>query len=571
MMANDDSTRYIAVRVYSRQVIFSEPGIAARSGWQSRANEASGRRPGCRPRSPRTVEPGGIEAGSAVASGGTPCYDTVHVCFPRYPDGRERAAWASARSEARHVRVVTRSTGAGGARGGSHDLGADLRVVDGRLWIEQCDAVALAKQFGTPLYVMSAARLRGNARGLRQEFERHWPFGPVEFLASLKANYVLAVRQLLNDEGLGCDVFGSNELFTALRAGVPANRISVNGSAKSDQLLRWAVSEGATVTLDSERELEALIAITTALEKRTRIRLRLRPDYPTLTEPSDFFPEMAIRDAAQLYKPGIEPTAARDVGRRALSAGNLELTGLMTHLGRHSADPAVWIKMAQGFGALVAELCEAWAPWRPRELDIGGGLPAARDPTDPERRPAAALGEYAGGIAGALGAALTAGGVKPDGISLLVEPGRSLFADAGLHLSRVVHVKTQSRPVPATWIEVDTTEMFMPDLLIEHAYFTPVFASRMTAPPVGPAHIVGISCGFDLIARDVLAPAVQAGDVIAFLDTGAYQDAAASNFDVLGRPGTVLVDGNRARLVKRHETVDDVLGRDEPDAAEVIV
>jgi diaminopimelate decarboxylase len=443
--------------------------------------------------------------------------------------------------------------------------------VDGHLCIERCDAVDLAERFGTPLYVISEAQLRGNGRALRRAFEQHWAHGPVQLLASLKANYVIAVRQLLNEDGLGCDVFGSNELDTALRAGVPADRISVNGSAKSDRLLRFAVSEGATITLDSERELDALIAITKALNKQARIRLRLRPDYSALTESSDFFPEMAIRDAAQLYKPGIEPTAARAIGRRALAEPGIELTGLMTHLGRHSADPAVWAKMGEAFGTLVAELCAAWAPWVPRELDIGGGLPAPRDPTHPDRRPASAIERYAEGITGSLGTALVAGGVKPDGIVLQIEPGRSLLADAGLHLSRVVNVKTQGRPVRATWVEVDTTEMFMPDLMIEHAHFRPVFASRMDAAPVGPAHIVGISCGFDLLARDVPSPQAEAGDVIAFLDTGAYQDAAASNFDVLGRPGTVLVNGNRARLVKRHETLDDVLGRDDPDAPEVVL
>jgi diaminopimelate decarboxylase len=466
---------------------------------------------------------------------------------------------------------MTFSTRAGPAPGHGHDLNGHLGVVDGHLWIEQCDAVSLAERFGTPLYVISEAQLRRNGRALRQAFAEHWPYGPVQLLASLKANYVIAVRQLLNEEGLGCDVFGSNELSTALRAGVPADRISVNGSAKSDRLLRSAVIQGATITLDSERELDALVAITTALNKKTRIRLRVRPDYPALTEASDFFPDMAIRDAAQLYKPGIEPTAARALGHRALSEGGVELTGLMTHLGRHSADPGVWVKMAEGFGALVAELCAAWAPWTPRELDIGGGFPAPRDPTHPDRRPAAAIEHYAECITASLGAALVSGGVTPDGIVLQIEPGRSLLADAGLHLSRVLHVKAQARPVPARWVEVDTTEMFMPDLMIEHAHFRPVFASGMVAPPVGPAHIVGISCGFDLIARDVPAPEVEAGDVIAFLDTGAYQDAAASNFDVLGRPGTVLVNGNRARLVKRHETVDDILGRDEPDAAEVVL
>jgi diaminopimelate decarboxylase len=325
------------------------------------------------------------------------------------------------------------------------------------------------------------------------------------------------------------------------------------------------VKTGAAITLDSEAELDALLA----MRLKARIRLRVRPDHESLTERSDFFPDMAIRDAAQLYKPGIEPSAAQAIGLRALAEKNVDLSGLMTHLGRHSADPTVWAKMAAEFGATVAALCRAWAPWRPRELDIGGGFPAPRDPTDFGRRPAAAIERYAECVGTSLCAALRAGGVEPDGIVLQLEPGRRLFADAGVQLTRVLHIKTQTRPTPATWIEVDTTEMFLPDLMIEHAHFRPVFASRVDEPPVGTAHVVGISCGFDLIARDVPAPRVAVGDVIAFLDTGAYQDAAATNFNALARPGTVMVSGTRARLVKRHETLDEVLGRDEPDASEV--
>ncbi len=189
-------------------------------------------------------------------------------------------------------------------------------------------------------------------------------------------------------------------------------------------------------------------------------------------------------------------------------------------------------------------------------LDVGGGFPAPRDPTHPERREAEPIDRYADAIATSLRTALSAGGVAPDGIALQVEPGRSLFADAGVHLGRVVHVKTQARPVVSTWVEVDTTEgCSCRTCSMEHAHFWPVFASRADAPVDGSVHIVGISCNFDLIARDVPAPAVSAGDVVAFLDTGAYQDAAACNFNVLARPGTVLVSGNRARLVKRHETV----------------
>jgi diaminopimelate decarboxylase len=446
------------------------------------------------------------------------------------------------------------------------NLGEPLRIHGGELWIEDCSTIAIAARFGTPVYVLSEARLRANCRRIKAAFSQYWPFGVVELLPSLKANYLLAVRGILNQEGAGCDVFGSNELQVALRAEVPASQISVNGSAKDAALIAAAVEAGAHLTLDSEQELELVLGAAARLGKRARIRLRIRPDYDRLTERSDFFPDMMIRDAAQLYKPGIEPRIALGMGLRAIAHPAVELTGLMTHLGRHSADPEVWVKMATGFGETVAELCRAWSPWRPRELDIGGGFPAPRDPTHPNRVAAKDIDVYAKAVGASLAAALEHGGTNPAGIVLQIEPGRSLFADAGIHLTRVRHVKTQAQPLPRTWVEVDTTEMFLPDLFMERAYFRPVFASHAASPPVQSVQLVGISCNFDLLARDVPAAEVAPGDVVAFLDTGAYQDAAASNFNVLTRPGTVLVNGNRVRLVKRHETLDEVLAREQSSA-----
>ncbi|MGO9426980.1 MAG: diaminopimelate decarboxylase family protein [Steroidobacteraceae bacterium] len=443
-------------------------------------------------------------------------------------------------------------------------LDAVLSVAGGHLWVEGCDTVDLAAQFGTPLYVVSEAQLRANCRELAAAFERHWRVGPVELLPSLKANYTIAIRQILNEEGVGCDVFGHGELQAALWSGVPGEKISVNGSAKSAQLIGLAVAVGARITLDSEQELDLVIAATELQRKSADVRLRVRPDYLDLTGASDFFPNMTIRDAANLYKPGIELSVAVHVGRRVLQHPNTRLTGLMTHLGRHSADPAVWATMARTFGSVVAELAEAWAPWRPLELDIGGGFPSPRDPTSPERAAAASLERFAESTAGALRHALNAGGVDPAGLVLQVEPGRSLLADTGIHLSRVCHVKRQHRPVPRTWVELDTTEMFLADLYMEHAYFRPLFASHADAARVEKVEIVGQSCNFDLLARDVEAPAVAVGDVIAFLDTGAYQDAAASNFNALARPATVLVTEDQCMLIKRRETLEEIFARDLP-------
>jgi len=439
-----------------------------------------------------------------------------------------------------------------------------LSIADGHLWIEGCDTVDIASQYGTPLYVMSETQLRANCRQLSEVFERYWSVGPVELLPSLKANYVMAVRQILNEEGLGCDVFGHGELQAALWSGVPGDKISVNGSAKSAPLIELAVSVGARITLDSERELDLVIAAAERQQKSANVRLRVRPDYLDLTVASDFFPTMTIRDAANIYKPGIEVSAAVRVGRRVLQHPNTQLTGLMTHLGRHSADPAVWATMARTFGSVVVQLADAWAPWRPLELDIGGGFPAPRDPSNPARLDAPPLECFAQSTTGALLDALHAGRMDPAEVVLQIEPGRSLLANAGIHLSRVCHVKRQDRPVPRTWIELDTTEMFLADLFMEHAYFRPVFASQADAKILENVEIVGQSCNFDLLARDVEAPAIAIGDVIAFLDTGAYQDAAASNFNALARPATVLVTENRCTLIKRRETLEEIFARDLP-------
>jgi diaminopimelate decarboxylase len=152
--------------------------------------------------------------------------------------------------------------------------------------------------------------------------------------------------------------------------------------------------------------------------------------------------------------------------------------------------------------------------------------------------------------------------ISAEGIRLEAEPGRALFADAGIHLATVGNVKAQTRPIPHRWIETDTTEMFLPDGLIEHNRWTVVVASRADEPVSQTADVVGMSCGFDVIAGSVALPEVVVGDVVAILDTGAYQDAASSNFNALPRPATVLVHGDEAEVVKRAETVDDVFRRD---------
>lgn len=456
----------------------------------------------------------------------------------------------------------------------SRDAAIDdiLSIRQGRLFVEEIPAEDLARRFGTPIYVISENGLRRRVRKFFHSFQERWPEGPVHILPSIKANFSLALRHILTQEGTGCDTFGLPELYAALQSHVPPELISVNGSSKDRPLVEQALRAGARITLDSPREIALVREVARELHLRARVRFRLRPLYKDLDLPSDFHDEeVSIREAAQAYKPGIPTEALLTLGPETIAAPELEVTGVMVHLGRHSADLEVWRRMTKSVGELIGELHHAWDGWEPHEIDLGGGFAAPRDPTARatlrgSRRPtgsrAPAIEEYAQVLTDGLRNALTRAGIRTEGKILEVEPGRSLYADVGLHLATIRNIKSQTGTAPRTWVETDTTEMFLLDTLIEKNRWTVVVVEKAADPPALTADVVGISCGFDVIVPDAQLPEVTAGDRIAFLDTGAYQDATAANFNAMPRPATILINGTEAELIKRAETIEDVFRRD---------
>ena len=445
-----------------------------------------------------------------------------------------------------------------------------LSVREGHLWVEDCDAVELAARFGTPVYVVSENQLRRNARRLVRAFSGQWP-GPVGVLPSIKANHVLALRRILTSEGLGCDTFGPAELWAALACGVQPELISVNGTGKSADLVEQAIGAGCRITLDSPRELDLAIRAAHRLGRRARLRVRVRPSLAGLEQvASDFSAEgESITETARRYKAGIPINELLPLGERALRAEEVELVGVHAHFGRHTRRLDAWAAMMGAFGDVVGRLSAAWGGWQPRELDVGGGLPAGRDPVGraiprlaADRGPAPPVERYAEVIAASLAESLAAHGIAAGEATLEVEPGRACYANAGVHLSRVVNIKAETEPAPLRFVELDTTEMFLIDAHLEHNRWSGIVASQASRPPAIVADLVGMSCGFDTIVPDAALPEVEPGDVVAFLDTGAYQEACASNFNAMPRPATVLVRDGTATVVRRAETVEDVFRRD---------
>jgi diaminopimelate decarboxylase len=445
-----------------------------------------------------------------------------------------------------------------------------LSIRGDRLYIEECDTVALADRFGTPVHVISEDQLRRNARRFRNEFQSRWAEGQVIVMPSIKANFTLATRRILSDEGLGCDTFGLGELFAALEGGVDPALISVNGSIKDKQLIERAVSVGARITLDSARELDLVEQVAKSRGRRAVVRFRLRPEYSELDLPTDWYEEeVPMSLATQLYKAGIPTADVRTMGKRALAMDAIDLRGVHLHVGRHTPGPEQWPPVIAGYVRLIAQLSREWDGWQPREINLGGGYPLRRDPFGrgmtrlKDRKPGTPpLADYAEVVTRSLRRELDANGLSSAGVRLEIEPGRAIYGDAGIHLARVHNIKSQKEPIPLTWVETDTSDMFLPDVVWEHNRWTIIAANRASQPTTETVDIVGLSCQPDRIVPETRVPKLDIGDLLAFLDTGAYQDGLASNFNALPRPGTVLVHGQDAELIKRAETVEDIFDRD---------
>ena len=481
-----------------------------------------------------------------------------------------------------------------------------LSVRDGRLYVEELSATELVERFGSPLFVFSETQLRRNVRRIRDAFAAGWPDGPVDVLPAFKANPMLATRHVLSDEGAGADIYSPEELAGVLTTGVDPTLVSVNGGGKPREHLRTCVQAGVRVTVEDVHEIDLIQEVAAELGTVAKIRFRMKPIVPALWRRTDFTQATVPVDLGiQVYKSGVPLEYLVEMGRRVFAMPNVELVGLHTHSGRHHPSPWYWKGLMTWFGHTVVELCRSWEGWRPQDLDIGGGFPSKRDPMNKEMLRSEfvltaltyplmvglrGLGEaayhgilskvvplltnepkptyppsiesFAAVVTATLRAELHAGGIDTAGVHLQTEPGRWLYGDTAVHLAKVKVVKRQSRPIPYAWVLTDTTYFFLAGGTFEHSRFPYVVADRADEEKTVAADIVGHSCFADIIELGARVPEVEPGDVIAFLETGAYQESSSSNFNALPRPASLLVHGDDVEVIKRPETAEDVWSRD---------
>jgi diaminopimelate decarboxylase len=396
----------------------------------------------------------------------------------------------------------------------------------------------LALEFGTPLYVYDAATLRARAAAYAEPLAA----GGGRAMFALKANGTPGVLRLLRDAGLGADVASAGEIALALAAGFSGPDLVVHGNAKGEDDLTAALDAGARlVVLDAPEEAEALAALARDRGIVQDVLVRVTPDIAVDTH-------RKIQTGHAGSKFGLDPDAARALAT-ALPE-NLRGRGLHVHLGSQVVDAGPLRSAA----AWCARFCTD-SGIAPDILDLGGGLGVAYSAGEPAPDPRA----YAAALAAAVPAAFAAVGLEAP--RLLLEPGRSVVAQAGVTLYRVRVVKRTSEGT--TWVSVDGGMADNLRVALYDAAYHPVLATRLDQPPTGTFAVAGRHCeSGDVLAWDVPLPDPVPGDLIAVPMTGAYHATMASNYNAFGRPAAVVVDDGRATEVTRRETSADLLARE---------
>jgi diaminopimelate decarboxylase len=425
---------------------------------------------------------------------------------------------------------------------------------DGVLWIEGRAAPALAEEYGTPLYVTSETQIRANVRRLRGAFEARWP--RVTLLFATKSNANLAIRRVLVEEGVGGDCFGLGELTMSLRAGVAPELLVLNGSNKQPAELRAAIEAGMTINIDDPSELDAVAGLAEQLARPADVCLRVLPF--SYADPATLASELAAIAADTSHdKWGMDRQTILEVVPVALESEWLRLRGLHLHVSRLRPTPEAFALAAALIAMCIAELRDRFG-WQPEVLDFGGGFPHERDPESGSPSGSHAVGtpeEYAEAITSTLRTALAERALTEP--HLVLEPGRRLVSNATVLLTRVGVVKRLPTG-KTTWANVDASTNHCPRMPLQGYYYEIVHATKGHDAGDKDVSVVGPTCVIDLLGERPL-PSPEPGDLLAVLDVGGYAEVLSNQFNLLPRPATVLVDGDSCDVIRRRETLDDLL------------
>ncbi|QJC51816.1 diaminopimelate decarboxylase [Paenibacillus albicereus] len=418
----------------------------------------------------------------------------------------------------------------------------------GRLEIGGCDTKDLAEQFGTPLYVVDEALVRQRAREYVEAFQASGFRFQVAYAS--KAFSTVAMCAIAEQEGLSLDVVSDGELYTALQAGFPAERIHFHGNNKTPFEIEMALDAGiGCFVADNFSELQLLNAIAASKGRKANILLRITPGVEAHTH--DY-----ISTGQQDSKFGFDLAggAAFEAVRQALGLEHLVLLGVHSHIGSQ-------IFEVEGFRMAAAKVAEFAVDVKAklgqtfRVINLGGGF-GIRYTSEDSPLP---VRDYIGAITDAIRTNFTdAGYPLPE---IWVEPGRSIVGDAGTTLYTV----GTSKDIPGVrkYVAVDGGMTDNPRPALYESKYEAVLANRAAEPAVETVSVAGKCCeSGDMLIWDLELPKAETGDLLAVFCTGAYNYAMASNYNRIRRPAVVLVKDGQADVAVKRESLEDISRND---------
>ena len=429
-------------------------------------------------------------------------------------------------------------------------LCANMDRQEGRLRFAGQDTLALARQYGTPLYLMDEDRVRYNCRLYTKAFGEHLPAGSQVLYASKAASFRQMCR-IVESEGLGLDVVSSGEIYTAQTAGFPMDRVYYHGNNKSDADIAFALDAGVgCFVVDGVEELLSLEAEAGRRDRRQKVLLRITPGIDPHT-----YAAVSTGQVDSKFGVSIETGQADAFVKLALSQPHLYVAGYHCHVGSQVFWEDVFERSVLVMMAFIRHMQDACG-YLPEELDLGGGYGVRYVESDPAIDIPAKIASVAETLKAI---ALRLSLPVP---RILMEPGRSIVADAGMTLYTVGSVKEITGY--KRYVSIDGGMSDNPRFALYGSKYTCFNAGRMDDPADMRCDLVGKCCeSGDIIQPDILMPsATKRGDTVAVCTTGAYNFSMASGYNRLPRPPVVMLKDGRSYVAVKGETLDDIVRLD---------
>jgi len=422
---------------------------------------------------------------------------------------------------------------------------------DGVLEIASHPLPALARQYGTPLYIFDRATILNACASYRQAFQKYYSASPVQILYASKAYLSPLIAQLMAEQGLGLDIVSGGELLLAQRAAFPMEHVLFHGNNKSEEELRLALTLGVgRIVLDNWSELERLTRIAREAGLRPKVLLRVTPGAVT-----DTHRYLQTGHAASKFGFPLSNGEAKAALRQILNDGQLHLMGLHTHIGTMLRETRPYEEALLRLFVVANEVSDEMH-WWPEEISSGGGW--AIDTIDNAKTPD--IGELAQALQATMQLALSTPGKAKPVPRLMIEPGRSLIARAGVAMYRIGARKVTFGGVTYLFVDGGMADNIRPALY--GARYAALAVEHALASPEENVCIAGRYCeSGDILIENIMLPGLQEEDLLLIPGTGAYCLPLGSNYNLVPRPAVLLADEQRVQVMERRETYDDVLAR----------